>query len=921
MGSKKRNYHHFESNLVYLIAFVIPFVVLIAIYFARGIFPFGDKCYLRSDMYHQYLPFYSELWYKLRSGSSLFYSTDIGMGVNFTALYAYYLSCPLNWFIFIFPHKYLIEVMNALIILKISLSSVSFTYYITKHFKNKNILIALFGMFYGLSGYLAAYSWNIMWLDCVLLLPLIILGLELLVSEHKYMLYTVSLGLAILSNYYISIMICLTLVIYFVILFIRTPLKGAKAYFRCIGEFALFSILAGGLAAVLLLPEIYALGYTVSSKISFPKSLTEYFPIVQMLTRHLINIETHLALEHHPNIYCGVAVFLLVPLYVMNRKIDTKEKIGKLVLLFVFLVAFNMNIPNFIWHGLHFPNSLPCRQSFIYIFFLLTICYDAFRGIAEYSKKELTAALWIAFGFLLFVEQTLSKDVVDFKVIYISGLFIGAYMLLAYIYRAKKVPYLVFIFMFFTVGILECAINYEDTAVGTTSRSAYLKDNEDIEALLATADRLEDGFYRVEKYSGLRTKNDGAWNGYHSASTFSSTSNGALSKLYGKLGMESSTNAYSYNGATFLSSALLNVKYVLSDRQVPEHTLLSYIDNAGDYYLYKNNYTLPLGFVVTKNITDNWDAKSSNPFSVQNSFIAAATGVTDVFVPLTTSSVSSSAVEIHVGRAQQVYFKTIGDKFDNVQVYINDNSRSYSVKHNHIVDLGVLNADDSVRVTVDSSDASLAINAYTINQTAFIDAINQMSTNALVVNKMDDTHIEGHVRADYDGYMILSVPFDRGWNIYVDGEKVSPMSLEDAFLMLEISAGEHDIVMKYVPEGFKIGLVITIICVIILCMLYIGKRFFHFGKKNTEATDEELPLDDSILAEIAVDAADMDIMPVIATTEIVETDPLVAIGVDSEHSTDNLEEPTDVVDTTEYNHPIIVDEEFENIEQETAKED
>ena len=92
-----------------------------------------------------------------------------------------------------------------------------------------------------------------------------------------------------------------------------------------------------------------------------------------MLTRQLINIPVHLGLDHLPNIYCGVAVFVLLPLYIMCSKVNAREKIGKCVILLIFLTAFNLNIPNYIWHGMHFPNSLPCRQSFIYIFFMLAM--------------------------------------------------------------------------------------------------------------------------------------------------------------------------------------------------------------------------------------------------------------------------------------------------------------------------------------------------------------------------------------------------------------------------------------------------------------------------------------------------------------------------------------------------------------------
>ena len=78
-------------------AFFVPVVAMIIIFAQRGIFPFGEECFLRTDMYHQYAPFFSEFQYKLTHGGSLLYSWDIGMGVNFSALYAYYLARPVNW--------------------------------------------------------------------------------------------------------------------------------------------------------------------------------------------------------------------------------------------------------------------------------------------------------------------------------------------------------------------------------------------------------------------------------------------------------------------------------------------------------------------------------------------------------------------------------------------------------------------------------------------------------------------------------------------------------------------------------------------------------------------------------------------------------------------------------------------------------
>ena len=96
----------------------------------------------------------------------------------------------------------------------------SFTYYIRKHFKTDSPIILCFAIMYALSGYMAAYNWNVMWLDCIALAPIIIRGLEKLVNEGSGRLYCLTLALAILSNYYICIMICIFLVLYFIVLLI-----------------------------------------------------------------------------------------------------------------------------------------------------------------------------------------------------------------------------------------------------------------------------------------------------------------------------------------------------------------------------------------------------------------------------------------------------------------------------------------------------------------------------------------------------------------------------------------------------------------------------------------------------------------------------------------------------------------------------
>ncbi|MDO5550640.1 MAG: YfhO family protein, partial [Lachnospiraceae bacterium] len=162
-------------------SFLVPVLVMIIIFIQRGIFPFGEESFLRTDMYHQYAPFFSEFQYKLTHGGSLLYSWDVGMGVNFAALYAYYLASPFNWLLILCPKKLIIEFMTYMIVLKIGLSGLAMNGYLRKHYQTERFGTAFFGILYALSGYMAAYSWNIMWLDCIFLFPVIMLGLERLV--------------------------------------------------------------------------------------------------------------------------------------------------------------------------------------------------------------------------------------------------------------------------------------------------------------------------------------------------------------------------------------------------------------------------------------------------------------------------------------------------------------------------------------------------------------------------------------------------------------------------------------------------------------------------------------------------------------------------------------------------------------------
>ena len=73
---------------------------------------------------------------------------------------------------------------------KIALCGTSFYIYLKSHFglDGDDKMPLIFSTAYALSGFVAAYSWNIMWMDSVMLAPLIILGLEKLVKASYHLL-------------------------------------------------------------------------------------------------------------------------------------------------------------------------------------------------------------------------------------------------------------------------------------------------------------------------------------------------------------------------------------------------------------------------------------------------------------------------------------------------------------------------------------------------------------------------------------------------------------------------------------------------------------------------------------------------------------------------------------------------------------
>lgn len=836
------------ERAVLVLSLLIPTIIMLALFVINRIYPFGDRSFLFSDMYHQYMPFFSELLHKVRGGESLSFSFNVGIGSNFLALFVYYLASPFHIFSLLVPESHLMEFMSYLIVLKIGLAGLTSYLYLKKHFqaedakdvgdapeslwtkrRGNDIGALFFSCFYALSGFMAAYNYNIMWVDCVVLLPLIVLGLERLVKEGRGGLYCVTLALSIFTNYYISIMICIFLVLYFILLLALEKDWVHNIWKKGIpGYFALYSLLAGGMAAVLLIPEVCAILRTDFGDMDFPKKVESYFSVLDMLARHCMCVYTERGLDHWPNIYCGSAVLLMVPLYLMNRRISIREKFCRMALAGFLLISFSTNVLDFIWHGLNYPDSLPARQSFLYIFLVLTMCYEAFRGVREMEGQQILYSFLWALGFILFCGKFIDHEDFELGVKLLTLVFAGVYAVLLYLYRTrqKRMTLQAVAVAALVMMVAESAINTYGTSVGTVSRSAYLGQQEDYKALYEVTRTREEGFYRLEKFT-RKTKNDGTLTGYPTASVFSSTLNSYVMDMYQRLGMRHSKVYYGFDGATALVSAMLNVNYMFGESEKYENSLYTLLGQSGDVFLYQCNALLPFGYVAPLGF-DLPEGFEGNGLLLQNQMAEDLGAEGMLFRPVRAEAARDDVV--FTAQEGGYYYAVLTASGTNKVDCIGgstDEEKFKDLKKGSVLYLGYLEKGQTITLTNgNEEDETPRVDAdvYAMDREVLGQVLELLSAQHMEHVVWESDFLSGDITMAQAGRLILSVPYEAGWKVLVNGEEVEGALFGGCLMAFDLEPGEYRFEMKYVPEGSYAGAAVSAVSIVAFAMIQTIRR-------------------------------------------------------------------------------------------------
>ena len=308
---QSRIYKTFYKNRYVFLSSALALLCISILYIIYSTFPFGDTTVMRMDLYHQYGPLFAELYDRIVEHKSLLYSWTTGGGSSFLGNYLNYLSSPLSFLIFLFNKEDIAFAITFIVGLKCILSATTFSYYLKSSFGKNNYYVSAFGVLYAFSAYFLAYYWNIMWLDGMIMLPLIVLGIERIFNKGDIKLYTISMILLFFANYYMGYMSCIFAVIYFVAYFIisykndgklNPNAKFEKKYstkalmnntFINRGiKFAFASIIAAMFCAITLIPVFMILKNSSATSGTFPDTFTSYFDILDFITSHFAILET-----------------------------------------------------------------------------------------------------------------------------------------------------------------------------------------------------------------------------------------------------------------------------------------------------------------------------------------------------------------------------------------------------------------------------------------------------------------------------------------------------------------------------------------------------------------------------------------------------------------------------------------------------
>ena len=833
-----------ERNAILFLCFGLPAFIMMAVYFGRGVYPIADHSALVLDLNAQYIYYYEAFRQAILEGKSLLYSWSQSLSGEMIGIFGYYLASPFMIIYLIFPKEAIVEALLVVTLLKCGTLGVSFAIYVRKMWKLDGVKLLILSTLYALSAYAVVQAMNPMWIDGMILLPMIALGLHRLVEKKQFALFVATLALALIINYYIGYMLCILSVFYFLYVYFYKPRKGGfKAFAKTFLRFALAGIVAGGIAAVILLPIYFSLknGKTDFSKPDFSMSLR--FPMLHLFPKLLLDSYDSVNVQGLPMVYSGLLALLLTPTYFLSPSIPMRRKIAAGGLIMVVFAIMNISILDIAMHCFRIPNWLNCRYGFFFSFVLLSLCAESLSHWEDLPRDKLIKTYMGVLGLIVLIQLSAISYIDNFTCIWLSIVFVSVYAImlgvalnpLKHETMIRAVAFVMVAELTLNTALTLQAIHEE---VYYSSHSSYTDFMAESRPVVARIQEMDTSFYRMEK-TYHRTVNDPMALGFRGLSHSTSTLNQKALTFLHNLGYSQKEHWSRYLENSVLADSVLGFKYLMAKDGI-HNAEYQELFKAGEITVYENPYALPVVFAADADFAGA-TVNSSNAITFQNQLLNALTGeyTSNCFRPVETVSYEIEDVTeesygthkkytltgyagtltytIRMPYDGPLYMNLVSDYTNSVSVLVNDTQIGTVLAHetSGVMPLGSFEKGDTVVVKLILSEQETYIRSfanyfYVMDMEKFTAAYEKLKAGGMEIDDHTETYLHGTLSvADDSACIFTSIPYEKGWTVKVDGEPVDVFCGADAVVCFITDKGTHTVEMCFCPPGLVMGAGIT----------------------------------------------------------------------------------------------------------------
>lgn len=856
-----------------------------------------------NDCYEQYVPFFNAYYDILHHKGSMFYSLTGSMGYDFWAVFSYYLVSPLNLIMLFFDKADIIYVVNILIVVKTAICGGTFSVFIKNRFPNtKCSRVVLFSVIYALSGFVAGFMWNIMWMDGIMLFPLVIMGLDILMREenHKWYWYTIFLAMLVINSYFIGYISCIFILFYF----FTYDFKDFKTFIKKFFTVGASSLLAIGISAVILLPSFGGLQSTSISAETLP-AMEFYGSYVESFKNVMVAV-TPVGIDFssgHANLFMTTFVLLMGITYFTTGSIKPGKKVRIGLLLALMLFSLNFKPLNYIWHGMHEQTGIPNRFSYLIIFMMITMAFEVCHKRKKQVKKSAMAVAGVlilaGYAAMAYFDNGLIMQAAISAVILIVYFIIMAF-------ASGKIKFtLIQVFAYGEIVIMLLMGIFTVSARPLGDYGRYINDFEEINASKPA------GFYRekidevytdeeqkmnsdlVEYEAGmsldaileeckflrnlghLSIVNEATVYGINSMSLFNTFNNYALTELYCKTGATGGINNVMYFGENAFMDMLLGVKYYYTRYYDVNSSPYTFEKKTGDVSIYSNKYALSAGYAVPESFAEYTYDSGNNPFMTMNSMSRALGG--DNIYSLNSTRLIDDSLQTDNTRTysitpddEEMLVYVQSSDINKITILVNGEQVYAGNRTMSVIDIGHVSKSDKIEVvltynTDHDGDVTSLLYSASVDETKIAALYEELSKEMFVTTGYNDDGLKGTIELSEDSDVMFTIPYAKGesyiqkilpdklakaydnifpaggWSIKVDGQKTDAGSWNDIFIMLKLDAGKHTIEMTYVTPGFYDGALVSAVSAlifIIALVITLARKGKHPEKKEKSGDNE-----------------------------------------------------------------------------------